>query len=110
VFEPRSNTSRRNIHQHEYESAFEGASLASIRVPEPHDKVPLDEQLDINKVIDALRARGIDANASREVDVLVKRVVDHAEPGDVVLVMSNGSFGGFIPSVLEGLKAKSDFR
>src|SRR6478672_9108131 len=110
VFEPRSNTSRRNIHQHEYESAFEGASLASIRVPEPHDKVPLDEQLDINKVIDALRARGIDANASRDVDVLVKRVVDHAEPGDVVLVMSNGSFGGFIPSVLEGLKAKSDFR
>ena len=57
VFEPRSNTSRRNIHQHEYETAFEGAALASIRVPEPHDKVPLDEQLDIGKVVDALRAR-----------------------------------------------------
>jgi len=110
VFEPRSNTSRRNIHQHEYESAFEGASLASIRVPEPHDKVPLDEQLDIGKVVDALRARGIDANASRDVDELVQRVIDRAEPGDVVLVMSNGSFGGFIPSLLAGLKAKSDFR
>jgi UDP-N-acetylmuramate: L-alanyl-gamma-D-glutamyl-meso-diaminopimelate ligase len=108
VFEPRSNTSRRNIHQHEYESAFEGASLASIRVPEPHDKVPLDEQLDIGKVVDALRARGIDANASRDVDELVQRVIDHAEPGDVVLVMSNGSFGGFIPSLLAGLKARSD--
>ncbi|HEX7980806.1 MAG TPA: UDP-N-acetylmuramate--L-alanine ligase [Gemmatimonadaceae bacterium] len=110
VFEPRSNTSRRNIHQHEYESAFEGASLASIRVPEPHDKVPLDEQLDIGKVVEALRARGIDANASRDVSELVQRVIDHAEPGDVVLVMSNGSFGGFIPSLLEGLKAKADFR
>src|SRR6476619_264877 len=108
VFEPRSNTSRRNIHQHEYESAFEGASLASIRVPEPHDKVPLDEQLDIGKVVDALRARGIDANASRDVDELVQHVIDRAEPGDVVLVMSNGSFGGFIPSLLAGLKAKSD--
>ena len=107
VFEPRSNTSRRNIHQHEYESAFEGASLASIRVPEPHDKVPLDEQLDIGKVVDALRARGIDANASRDVDELVQRVVDRAEPGDIVLVMSNGSFGGFIPSLLAGLKARS---
>jgi UDP-N-acetylmuramate: L-alanyl-gamma-D-glutamyl-meso-diaminopimelate ligase len=107
VFEPRSNTSRRNIHQHEYETSFDGASLASIRVPEPHDKVPLDEQLDIGKVVDALRARGIDANASRDVDELVQHVVDRAEPGDVVLVMSNGSFGGFIPSLLAGLKAKS---
>src|SRR5947209_19942206 len=71
VFEPRSNTSRRNIHQKEYETAFEGASLASIRVPEPHDKVPLDEQLDIGKVVDALRARGIDANASPDVADLV---------------------------------------
>ncbi|MFL5607298.1 MAG: glutamate ligase domain-containing protein, partial [Gemmatimonadaceae bacterium] len=108
VFEPRANTSRRNIHQHEYETAFEGASLASIRVPEPHDKVPLAEQLDIGKVVDALRARGIDANASHEVDELVEHVVDRSQPGDVVLVMSNGSFGGFIPSLLEGLRARSD--
>src|SRR6478735_7166332 len=107
VFEPRSNTSRRNIHQHEYETAFEGAALASIRIPEPHDKVPIDEQLDIGHVVDALRARDIDADASREVDVLVQGVIARAQPGDVVLVMSNGSFGGFIPSLLEGLRARS---
>ena len=106
VFEPRSNTSRRNIHQNEYASAFDGASLASIRVPEPHDKVPVDEQLDIGKVVDALRAKGIDADASRDVDVIVRRVVSDAQPGDVILVMSNGSFGGLIPSVLDGLRAK----
>jgi UDP-N-acetylmuramate: L-alanyl-gamma-D-glutamyl-meso-diaminopimelate ligase len=106
VFEPRSNTSRRNIHQHEYASAFDGAALASIRVPEPHDKVPVDEQLDIGKVVDALRAKGIDADASRDVDVIVRRVVSDARPGDVILVMSNGSFGGLIPAVLDGLRAK----
>jgi UDP-N-acetylmuramate: L-alanyl-gamma-D-glutamyl-meso-diaminopimelate ligase len=106
VFEPRSNTSRRNIHQNEYASAFDGAALASIRVPEPHDKVPVDEQLDIGKVVDALRARGIDADASRDVDVIVRRVVSDAQPGDVILVMSNGSFGGLIPAVLDGLRAK----
>ena len=33
-------------------------------------------------------------------------VVDGARPGDVVLVMSNGAFGGFIPAVLEGLRAR----
>ena len=106
VFEPRSNTSRRNIHQSEYASAFDGAALASIRVPEPHDKVPASEQLDIGKVVEALRAKGIDADASPEVDVLVDRVVSLAQPGDAILVMSNGSFGGFIPAVLEGLRAR----
>jgi UDP-N-acetylmuramate: L-alanyl-gamma-D-glutamyl-meso-diaminopimelate ligase len=106
VFEPRSNTSRRNIHQGEYAAAFDGAALASIRVPEPHDKVPLDEQLDIGKVIDALRAKGIDADSSPDVDVIVRQVVSRARPGDVILVMSNGSFGGLIPAVLDGLRER----
>jgi UDP-N-acetylmuramate: L-alanyl-gamma-D-glutamyl-meso-diaminopimelate ligase len=106
VFEPRSNTSRRNIHQSEYTTAFDGAARASIRVPEPHDKVPVDERLDIGKVIDALRARGIDAEASPEVGELVQRVIAETVPGDVVLVMSNGAFGGFIPALLEGLRSR----
>ena len=75
-------------------------------MPEPHDKVPANEQLDIGKVVDALRAKGIDADASRDVDVLVHRVVSDAQPGDVILVMSNGSFGGLIPAVLDGLRVK----
>jgi UDP-N-acetylmuramate: L-alanyl-gamma-D-glutamyl-meso-diaminopimelate ligase len=106
VFEPRSNTSRRNIHQSEYAHAFDGTARASIRVPEPHDKVPVDQQLDIPAVVEALRAQGIEADASPDVDVLVKRVVDGARGGDVLLVMSNGAFGGFIPMLLEGLKKK----
>jgi hypothetical protein len=72
----------------------------------PVDKVPLDEQLDIGRVVEALRARDIDADASPEVAALVQRVIAHAQPGDVILVMSNGSFGGFISSLLEGLEAK----
>ena len=104
VFEPRSNTSRRNIHQSEYAHAFLGAARASIRVPEPHDKVPVDEQLDIGAVVAALQAQGIDADASPDVDVLVQGVLNGARPGDVLLVMSNGAFGGFIPALLDGLK------
>ncbi len=103
IFEPRSNTSRRNIHQTEYTHAFQGAALATIRVPEPHDKVPVSEQIDIGAVVASLNAQGIQADASPEVDVLLKRVLEGARPGDVLLVMSNGSFGGLIPSLLEGL-------
>jgi UDP-N-acetylmuramate: L-alanyl-gamma-D-glutamyl-meso-diaminopimelate ligase len=107
VFEPRSNTSRRNIHQAEYASAFDGASVVSIRVPEPHDKVPVDEQLDIGKVVTALGESGIEAFTSREVDELLETVERAARSGDIVLVMSNGAFGGFIPSLLRRLQARS---
>ncbi len=106
VFEPRSNTSRRNIHQAEYAGAFDGAAVASIRVPEPHDKVPVDEQLDIHRVVETLIAKGIEAHASPDVEVLVNQVIAEARAGDVVLVMSNGAFGGFIPTLLEGLSAR----
>jgi len=103
VFEPRSNTSRRNIHQDEYARAFDGADLASLRVPEHHDKVPLAEELNVERVVEELNAQGIKANASSDVPTLVRRVVSDAQPGDVILVMSNGAFGGFIPSLIEGL-------
>ena len=106
VFEPRSNTSRRNIHQQEYAEAFDGAKLATLKVPEHHDKVPIDEELSVPAVVEALQQRGIAADASPDVAELVQRVAADAEPGDVVLVMSNGAFGGFIPSLLSALEAR----
>ena len=63
IFEPRSNTSRRNIHQEDYAHAFTGANRASLKVPERHDKVPVNEELDVEAVAVALRQRGIDASA-----------------------------------------------
>ena len=72
-------------------------------MPEPHDKVPADERLDADRVVADLRARGVDARAEADVDRLVRAVADGARPGDVVLVMSNGAFGGFIDRLLTAL-------
>jgi UDP-N-acetylmuramate: L-alanyl-gamma-D-glutamyl-meso-diaminopimelate ligase len=106
VFEPRSNTSRRNLHQAEYGEAFDGAQHVFLREPEPHDKVPADQRLDARAVVRALEARGVAAEVHEPVPTLVQRVAEEARPGDVVLVMSNGAFGGFIPSLLEALRAR----
>ena len=106
VFEPRSNTSRRNIHQKEYAESFDGAQRVSLKVPEPHDKVPANEQLDVPAVAGALRNHGVDADYSSDVRELVDRVAHEAQRGDVVLVMSNGAFGGFIPSLLGELEKR----
>jgi UDP-N-acetylmuramate: L-alanyl-gamma-D-glutamyl-meso-diaminopimelate ligase len=106
VFEPRSNTSRRNIHQAEYAAAFDEAHVVTIRLPEPHDKVPLDEQLDVPAIVRAIEARGIAARGLADVGEMVALVAAEARPNDLVLVMSNGAFGGFIPSLLEALKGR----
>jgi UDP-N-acetylmuramate: L-alanyl-gamma-D-glutamyl-meso-diaminopimelate ligase len=106
IFEPRSNTSRRNIHQAEYAAAFDQADLVTIRVPEPHDKVPADQQLSITDLIADLNKRGIAAGATAEVEEMVRQVSEGARANDLILVMSNGSIGGFIPSLLAALSER----
>jgi len=103
IFEPRSNTSRRNIHQQDYANAFIGADRASIKVADPHDKIPAGEGLDVPKLAESVAAQGIPCFAAPTVDALLDEVVAGAKEGDVLLVMSNGSFGGFIDKLLARL-------
>ncbi|HSA56079.1 MAG TPA: Mur ligase domain-containing protein [Gemmatimonadaceae bacterium] len=110
VFEPRSNTSRRNIHQAEYAAAFDHADVVTLRLPEAHDQVPADQQLDVPAIVRTLEGRGIPASSSGDVEELTRLVAAGARPNDLVLVMSNGSFGGFIPSLLSALEQKAGVR
>jgi len=107
VFEPRSNTSRRNIHQKEYAEAFDEADVVTIRLPEPHDKVPVDQQLDVPAIIRDIRQRGIDATGLEHVPDIVELITRQARANDVILVMSNGAFGGLIPDVLAALERRT---
>ncbi|MBL9037048.1 MAG: UDP-N-acetylmuramate dehydrogenase [Archangium sp.] len=107
VFEPRSNTSRRNIHQDEYAHSFTGASRATIKVPEKHDKIPSGEELDVPRVAAELSKSGIPSTAPTTVQAALDEVAQGAQRGDVVLVMSNGSFGGFIDSLLKRLAERA---
>ena len=106
VFEPRSNTSRRNIHQDEYAHSFVGADRATIKVPEKHDKIPTGEELDVPLLARALTAQGIPSSAPVTVAQVLDEVASQAKPNDLILVMSNGSFGGFIESLLARLGSR----
>ncbi|MCP3065407.1 UDP-N-acetylmuramate:L-alanyl-gamma-D-glutamyl-meso-diaminopimelate ligase [Myxococcus sp. K38C18041901] len=106
IFEPRSNTSRRNIHQEDYAHAFTGAARASLKVPERHDKVPVGEELDVRKLVADLQAQGLAAEGSTDVQAMVDLVARESQPGDILLVMSNGAFGGFIEKLLATLKVR----
>ena len=104
-FEPRSNTSRRNLHQADYAApaTWGGAAGVFLLTPAPTDRVPAAERLDLPAVCAALRAAGTPATEFGEVDDLVGAVLAEARPGDVVVAMSNGAFGGIWGKLLEGL-------
>ncbi|MGI5861819.1 MAG: UDP-N-acetylmuramate:L-alanyl-gamma-D-glutamyl-meso-diaminopimelate ligase [Myxococcales bacterium] len=104
IFEPRSNTSRRNIHQAEYAHAFAGASRAVIATPLPTDRVPANEMLDVRQLAKDITANGVPATAAADVAEIVALVKDEARPGDVLLIMSNGAFGGLIDKLLVELR------
>lgn len=106
VFEPRSNTSRRSMHQAEYARSFDGAAMALLSTPLKSDMVPEAERLDVQKLAADITANGIEGRAFPGPDEIVEHVVRVARPGDVVLAMSNGAFGGFVGKLLAALERR----
>jgi UDP-N-acetylmuramate: L-alanyl-gamma-D-glutamyl-meso-diaminopimelate ligase len=102
-FEPRSNTSRRNLHQKEYVGCWPGAAEVFILQPAPTDRVPESERLDVGRLAREIGAAGTPARGCATVDEMVAAVAASAQPGDVVVAMSNGAFGGIWGKLLEAL-------
>jgi UDP-N-acetylmuramate: L-alanyl-gamma-D-glutamyl-meso-diaminopimelate ligase len=103
AFEPRSNTSRRNLHQRDYASPSTWGDAAEVFLlrPAPTDRVPESERLDVDAVVRALSDGGRPARAFASVEEMVPAIAAAARPGDVVVAMSNGAFGGIWGKLLE---------
>jgi UDP-N-acetylmuramate: L-alanyl-gamma-D-glutamyl-meso-diaminopimelate ligase len=91
VFEPRSATASRRLHQATYPDAFAAADL-SILAPVARSEIEADEKLDIEAIAKAIRDRGRAARACASVDEVVAAAAAEAKPGDTIVVMSNGRF------------------
>lgn len=112
VFEPRSNTSRRKVFQREYVEAFAAADQVIIGgvFQKQTDVVVESDVFSPEQLAGDLRARGMRARALAGVDAIVATLADEARPGDVVLMMSNGSFGGLrerLRTLYRGTSAQS---
>jgi UDP-N-acetylmuramate: L-alanyl-gamma-D-glutamyl-meso-diaminopimelate ligase len=99
VFEPRSATAVRNLHQDAYARAFDAADRVFL-APLGRANVPEPERLDLTRLA---RAIGAKAAATSGVDEIVKLVAEEARPGDTIAVLSNGAFGGLHPKLLARL-------
>jgi UDP-N-acetylmuramate: L-alanyl-gamma-D-glutamyl-meso-diaminopimelate ligase len=107
VFEPRSNTSRRAVFQREYAEAFDAAARVVVQiVPD----APIysafggePERLSAERLASDVAARGIPAVALPDVDAIVDHLAKSCAPGDVVVTLSNGGFGGIWGKLLARL-------
>ena len=84
VLEPRSHTMRMGVHQHTLAPALAGADEVWLYTPP-------DLGWDTGTVLRALAGRG---HAGGDVEALARELARAARPGDQVLIMSNGGFGG----------------
>jgi UDP-N-acetylmuramate: L-alanyl-gamma-D-glutamyl-meso-diaminopimelate ligase len=103
VFEPRSNSSRRNIFQERYSESFDFADLIFIPEPPMMDKVPPGERFSSPGLVKSLEKRGLHALYCPDTHHLIEAVIRESRKGDVILIMSNGSFDNLHTRLLEKL-------
>jgi UDP-N-acetylmuramate: L-alanyl-gamma-D-glutamyl-meso-diaminopimelate ligase len=99
VFEPRSATACRALHQEAYAHAF-GAADRVLLAPLGRMNVPEGERLDLDRLA---RDLGPKAQAMPSVDAIVERLAAEARPGDTIALLSNGAFGGIHEKLLAAL-------
>ncbi len=103
IFEPRSASSCRRVFQDDFARAFAGADevvLASIF----RSSLPPEERLSEAQLVADLHTRGVAARHLPTVAAIVETVAAEARHGDVIVVMSNGGFGGIHGQLLGALQ------
>jgi UDP-N-acetylmuramate: L-alanyl-gamma-D-glutamyl-meso-diaminopimelate ligase len=102
VFEPRSATACRSIHQEQYANAFSAADRVLL-APLGRPDIPEGERLDTARLVRELAAAGARAEAASSIEAIVKTITRDAEVGDTIALLSNGAFGGIYDTLKEAL-------
>lgn len=93
VLEPRSNTMRMGVHKSQLARSWQAAD--EIHILEPQN---LGWSMQ-----DAIANSDIPVTVYQSVDEIVSKVSQRAQPGDHILVMSNGGFDGIHTKILKAL-------
>lgn len=107
VFEPRSNTTRRRVFQNELVNAFGAADHIVIAQVARLEQLTPEERLDPEQLVTDLNQRGKRAVHLPEVDAIVAHLARETQGGDVVVILSNGGFGGIHEKLLDRLQRRS---
>jgi len=102
VFEPRSASSCRRVFQDDFAKAFSAADEI-VLAPVFRSTLPEPLRLSIPDLIRDLQGQGKAARAPASLDEIVSVIVRERRDGDLVIMMSNGGFGGIHKKLLLAL-------
>jgi len=106
VLEPRSNTLRRNVFEHELVESLALADEVVLAQVFKSEAIPVNERLEPEHVVSALSTKGVPAVLCADADAIVQEIAPRLKSGDVVAILSNGGFGGIyekLPAALRKL-------
>ncbi len=115
IFEPRSNTSRKKMFEADYGNAFKRVDGLVLSMPElRHNDNPADF-IDGNVVVETATRIGNSTASNKDFYALcvkngheaIEKIAAKAMPGDVLVIMSNGSFDGIHEKLISVLEALS---
>ncbi len=110
ILEPRSNTLRRNVFQHELANSLALADEVIVAGVFKSDSIPQAERLDLMAVGAELQQHGKRARIISGADGIVQVIAPELRSGDVVAILSNGGFEGIyekLPARLKSLVGKN---
>jgi UDP-N-acetylmuramate: L-alanyl-gamma-D-glutamyl-meso-diaminopimelate ligase len=93
-FEPRSLTAGRAFFLEGYARAFRRADRVFFAPIFHRQRLSEEERLDLGALADELAAAGVDSRALDSIEAVAEAALAEARPGDVLVTMSSGSFGG----------------
>ena len=103
IFEPRTQSTRRNVFQNDFPTAFGEADTVIIAEVAFANVLRPEERLDTARLESDLKAGGKHALFLPDVDTIINHLAQHAQGGNVVCVFTNGGFGNIHSKLLERL-------
>jgi UDP-N-acetylmuramate: L-alanyl-gamma-D-glutamyl-meso-diaminopimelate ligase len=104
VFEPRTNTTRRNIFQQEMVTSFAQAfGIAIGKINRPH-LLKKEERFDRDQLCNALKKQNKVAFYHDNIEEIINWLVPQVQGGDKIVIMSNGGFDDIYTKMLQRLE------
>jgi UDP-N-acetylmuramate: L-alanyl-gamma-D-glutamyl-meso-diaminopimelate ligase len=107
LFEPRSNTAGRKIFEQDYAAAFARADGLVIAPVFHSSRLPPEARIDREALAEGFRAAGKAAFAPEKIEDIPGFLAREVRPGDVLLLMSSGAFGGLPETLLDSLPPRA---
>ena len=106
VFEPRSNTMRRKVFEDDLAASLATADAAVLGAVNRANLLSDAERMSPTRVLEKIRVAGRKAEGFDTAEEIAEYLAAETLPGDLVLVMSNGSFDGLCGKLIGRLQER----